>query len=136
MKPISAIKYVTRPIRTRPFDDAVGHGVDTEMIEAMAAGLPIVAADWGSNRDVISNGQNGYLVPTWLPLAESGGDLTLAPENQIMGIDEVRADLFLSGTVSQATAIDIRAAAEAFEALAGDIEHRQQLSVNARKNGS
>lgn len=115
------------------FDDAVGHGVDTEMIEAMAAGLPIVAADWGSNRDVISNGQNGYLVPTWLPLAESGGDLTLAPENQIMGIDEVRADLFLSGTVSQATAIDIRAAAEAFEALAGDIEHRQQLSVNARK---
>jgi len=114
------------------FDDAIGHGTDTEMLEAMAAGLPVVAADWGGNRDIVTNGENGYLVPTWLPLAESGGDLTLAPENEIMGADGVRADMFLAGTVSQTTAIDIRAAAETFEALAGDVEHRRQMSATAR----
>ena len=115
------------------FDDAIGHGVDTEILEAMAAGLPVVAADWGANRDIVANAENGYLVPTWLPLAESGGDLTLAPENTIMGADGIRADMFLAGTVSQATSIDIRAAAEIFEALAGDIDHRRKLSDAARK---
>ncbi|MGJ3259329.1 MAG: tetratricopeptide repeat protein [Rhodospirillales bacterium] len=115
------------------FDDAVGHGIDTEMLEAMAAGLPVVAADWGGNRDVIANGENGYLVPTWLPLAESGGDLSLAPENEIMAAGGERADVFLSGTVSQATAIDVRAAAEVLEALAGDLEHRKKMSAAARQ---
>lgn len=115
------------------FDDAIVHGVDTEMLEAMAAGLPVVAADWGANRDIISNGENGFLVPTWLPLAESGGDLTLAPENTVMGADAARADMFLAGTVSQMTAIDVRAAAEAFEVLAGDVEHRKKMSTNASR---
>lgn len=118
------------------FDDAVQHGVDTEMLEAMAAGLPVVAADWGSNRDIVANGVNGYLIPTWLPLAESGGDLTLAPENCIMGADGPRADLFLAGTVSQTTAIDIRAAAETFETLAGDPEHRRKMSAQARQTAN
>jgi starch synthase len=115
------------------FDDAIGHGVDTEMLEAMAAGLPVVAADWGANRDIVANAENGYLVPTWLPLAESGGDLSLAPENEIMAAGGARADMFLAGTVSQTTAIDIRAAAETFEALAGDVEHRRKLADAARR---
>lgn len=115
------------------FDDAICHGVDTEMLEAMAAGLPVVAADWGGNRDAVRSAQEGYLVPTWLPLPESGGDLTLAPENAISGEGGGRADTFLAGTVSQTATVDIRAAAEAFEALAGDREHRHQLGQNARK---
>ena len=114
------------------FHDAVTHGADTEIFEAMAAGLPVVAADWGGNRDTLKSGEHGYLVPTWLPLAESGGDLTLAPENPLGGTEPGRADALLAGTVGQTTSLDLRAAAEAFEALAGDVAHRRQLGEAAR----
>ncbi len=115
------------------FDDSVRHGLDTELCEAMAAGLPIVATDWGANRDVVRAGQEGYLIPTWLPLPESGGDLSLAPENAISRTDEARADTFMSGTLGQMTAIDLRAAAEAFEALAGNPDRRQAMGEAARR---
>lgn len=32
------------------------------LIEAMAAGLPVVSLDGGGNRDIIDNGKNGYLI--------------------------------------------------------------------------
>ena len=112
--------------------DTVSGGVDTEMLEAMAAGLPVVASDWAGNRDIVRSGEDGYLVPTWLPLAESGGDLTLAPESALTGGIEDRADILLAGTVGQSTALDIRVAAEAFEALANDPDHRRALGASAR----
>lgn len=34
------------------------------LLEAMAAGLPVVATDWDGYRDLLSNGQHGYLVKT------------------------------------------------------------------------
>ncbi|WP_341876752.1 glycosyltransferase family 4 protein [Defluviitalea saccharophila] len=38
-------------------------GLPRAMMEAMAAGLPIIATDIRGNRDLISHGQEGYLVP-------------------------------------------------------------------------
>jgi len=32
-------------------------------MEAMAVGLPIIATDVRGNRDLVKNGENGYLVP-------------------------------------------------------------------------
>jgi glycosyltransferase involved in cell wall biosynthesis len=34
--------------------------------EAAASGLPVAAADWGGLRDLITEGENGFLAPTWL----------------------------------------------------------------------
>jgi len=38
-------------------------GVSNSIMEAMVAGLPIVATDVGDNKYLIRNGRNGYLVP-------------------------------------------------------------------------
>ncbi len=39
--------------------------------EAMAAGLPVIASDWNGYRELIANGDTGFLIPTyWLPLNE------------------------------------------------------------------
>ncbi|MEV3902902.1 glycosyltransferase [Mycobacterium sp. NPDC050551] len=42
---------------------SVHEGVPITLIEAMAAGLPIVATDCGSVRDVVTDGENGFVVP-------------------------------------------------------------------------
>ena len=41
------------------------------MLEAMAAGLPVIASDLPAHRDLISHGQNGWIVPTPDALAEA-----------------------------------------------------------------
>jgi glycosyltransferase involved in cell wall biosynthesis len=39
------------------------HGVSIAMLEAMAAGVPVVASDVPVNREVVIHGQTGFLVP-------------------------------------------------------------------------
>ncbi|MCK4787018.1 MAG: glycosyltransferase, partial [Desulfobacteraceae bacterium] len=38
-------------------------GLSCSIIEAMAAGLPVVATDVGGNCELVNNGVNGYLLP-------------------------------------------------------------------------
>ena len=48
-------------------------GLSCSIIEAMAAGLPVVASDVGGNSELVANGVNGYLVPPDNPDALSIG---------------------------------------------------------------
>ena len=34
------------------------------IVEAMASGLPVVATDWNGYRDLVVDGETGFLVPT------------------------------------------------------------------------
>ncbi|MHB8773323.1 MAG: glycosyltransferase [Syntrophales bacterium] len=47
------------------------------LIEYMAAGLPIVSTDVGGCRELVSNGGNGFLVPSGNPDALAGGILNI-----------------------------------------------------------
>jgi L-malate glycosyltransferase len=53
-------------------------GLPNSVLEAMSAGLPIVATNVGGNVDLVDDGVNGFLVPPSDPLALAAGILKLA----------------------------------------------------------
>ncbi|MEK7245092.1 MAG: glycosyltransferase, partial [Pseudomonadota bacterium] len=113
--------------------DGVREMADAAVVTAMASGLPVVASDWGGLREAVRNGVEGFLAPTWLPEPGQGSDLALAPELDL--VPEARAQAFAAqrGIVSQATAVDIRAAAEALAMLASNTDKRRALGEAARR---
>ena len=102
-------------------------------IEAMAAGLPAVVSDWDGYRDTVRPGIDGFTVPTWMPLAQSGGDLALAPETKMVPqVGDREYDKYL-GLVSQCVAVDVAAAADAFATLASDADLRRRMGEAGRR---
>jgi alpha-maltose-1-phosphate synthase len=90
-------------------------------LEAMAAGLPVVATDWDGVRDTVRHGVDGMLVPTLMAPPGEARDVALrhATTNIVYGA-------FLSLT-ARLTAVDIGAAADAFQALASDPALRRRM---------
>jgi glycosyltransferase involved in cell wall biosynthesis/Flp pilus assembly protein TadD len=113
--------------------DGARETADSSVLSAMAAGLPVLASDWGGLREAVRDGVEGFLAPAWLPEPGQGTDLALAPELDLM--PEARAQAFAaqSGIVSQVTAVDVRAAAEALAVLASDADRRRALGEAARR---
>jgi starch synthase len=97
-------------------------------VEALAAGLPVIASDWDGYKDTIEHGAVGFRVPTLVPGHGDGVDLAIAafeagpPEDT--HVDYV-AD------VAQSTAVDIGEAAAAMERLAGNASLRARMSAAA-----
>lgn len=94
-------------------------------VEAMAAGLPVVATDWDGFRDTIVHGETGFLVPTAM-----GGDGRELSMRYHLGIDSYES--YMRG-VAQCVAMDINAAAEAFTLLAKDRDLRRKMGYSARE---
>lgn len=97
------------------------------LLEAMAAGLACVAGDWGGQRDLLRDGVDGFLVPTWMPPAGAGIDLAQRYDD---GVDSY--DCYC-GHISQAVALDGAALAQACARLAADAGLRRQLGAQARE---
>jgi D-inositol-3-phosphate glycosyltransferase len=81
-------------------------------LEAMAAGLPVVASDWDGYRYTIEHGAQGLLIPT-LGGPQGGTGLRLAAAN-MLALE--RYETF-AGRVAQHTAVHVGKAAEALAAL-------------------
>jgi len=90
-------------------------------IEAMAAGLPVVVADWDGYKDTVRHGIDGFRIPTLMPQAGLGGDLAL---RHALEIDTY--DMYCGHTCSL-LAVDVPAAVDAFQRLFDSAELRQQM---------
>jgi glycosyltransferase involved in cell wall biosynthesis len=96
------------------------------VVEAMAAGLPVVATDWDGYRDLVVHGETGYLVATrMLRGATTGATARLLAA-------EVDYDGFLA-ECSQATAVDVGGAADALARLIGDPALRRRMGDAGRR---
>ena len=93
-------------------------------VEAMAAGLPVVASDWDGYRYTVRDGVDGFLVPT---LGSPGG----APGELLAHLHSLELETYQTyvGAVAQHTAVHVGRAADALVALAESPELRARMGA-------
>jgi hypothetical protein len=96
-------------------------------LEAMAAGLPVVASDWDGYRYTMRDGIEAFLVPT---LGGPAGGLgqTMVARHAL----EAESYQTYVGSVAQFTAVHVGRAAEALAALIRDPELRRRMGEAGR----
>lgn len=95
-------------------------------IEAMAAGLPVVVADWDGYKDTVRDGVDGFRIPTLMPAAGLGGDLA---QRHALEIDTY--DMYCGHTCSL-VAVDVAATAQALTRLFASPDLRRQMGEAGR----
>ena len=98
---------------------SVHEGVPITLIEAMAAGLPIVATDCGSVRDIVEDGEQGFVVPV-------GDAENFADRLRILANDKaLRSRLGKSGRARAESEFRIQDTARKYEELLTDVLARK-----------
>lgn len=76
--------------------DTVQEALGNTVCEAMASGLPVVCSDWDGFKDLVVDGETGFLVPTyWVPgtgRSEAVSPLTELPTHYLMLAQSVLVD--------------------------------------------
>ncbi|WP_372424426.1 glycosyltransferase family 4 protein [Salinarimonas chemoclinalis] len=96
-------------------------------VEAMAAGLPCVVADWNGYRETVVEGQTGFRVPTLM--APAGAGIDMADEHARASFDHFAHIAF----AAQCIAVDVDAAAHAIARLAGNADLRRTMGAAGRR---
>jgi alpha-maltose-1-phosphate synthase len=90
-------------------------------IEAMAAGLPVVVSDWDGYKDTVRHEKDGFRIPTLMPPAGAGQDLSL---RHALEIDTY--DMYCGHTCSLIS-VDIDETTKAFERLLTSPDLREEM---------
>lgn len=81
---------------------AKSEGFGLTQIEAMAAGLPVIALDAGGNRDIVQDGINGYLLP------QDASPQVFAEKILAIWQDKEHLASLQQGAINTATEFDIK----------------------------
>jgi hypothetical protein len=92
----------------------------------MACGLPVVASDWDGYRDLVVDGQTGYLIPTYM-ISGATADTTSRLVFREIGYEEFVAQC------NQAAAVDVVASTAAYARLIRDASLRRQMGELGRR---
>ena len=96
-------------------------------IEAMAAGIPVVVADWDGYRETVRDGVDGFRIASLMPGPGLGGDLALRHALEIDNYD------MYCGLSCSLVMIDIEQTARAFRQLFASPELRRRLGASGRE---
>ncbi|HEX2529628.1 MAG TPA: glycosyltransferase family 4 protein [Geminicoccus sp.] len=107
------------------FADNIQETFGLTPVEAMAAGLPVIASDWDGYRETVTS-DCGILVPTMMPDPHAGLWLAQRFEDNLETYDTYCA------TAALATSVDVSAAREAFTSLLTDRERRGAMGQAGR----
>jgi mannosyltransferase len=102
-------------------------GTTTTAMEAMSCGLPVVASDVGSVRDVVQQGVTGLLVPPKNAAAIAGATLSILRQ------PDLRARMSVAAREAAVRRFDVEVCADSHaEAFAAAIHRRQVTSDRQR----
>ena len=105
------------------FSDNIQETYGIAVVEAMAAGLAVIAADWNGFKESVVDGVTGVLLPTTM----------LAHEPLIETMAGARHNLRSYAFQHDATVIDLPATVSAMRSLADDPEKRRAFAAAGRK---
>lgn len=91
------------------------------IIEALAAGCPVVASEWDGYRSLVRHGENGFLVPTRTLPSDPEWEAALA----------IQLDPLVHLFCAQTTAVDLEATVNFLVQLSEDQELRLRMSAAA-----
>ena len=106
--------------------DNVQESFGLAIVEAMAAGLPVVASNWDGYRDTVEHGVTGILVDSYMPAVS----LADTAYRYINGEDSY--DRYIGG-LSQFCMVDVAQTAHWISRLAAEPELRRKLGVAAKR---
>ncbi len=92
-------------------------------IEAMAAGIPVLVADWDGYKDTVREGIDGFRIASWMAPPGLGASLALAHEAQVDSYD------YYCGLSCQSVALDSQMLVQRLDSLVGDAALRRRMGA-------